>query len=257
MPSFVTVVCLAGSLGDGRAGRAPTRASTAGHRAREGGSGVRAVPHRPSSRGEGRRAGRDRGLQEGDGARSAGGRHSGGTGRRCTCGTIALDEAVSTAEQALKIAPANRGSASRARADRRGEGRPPPASAGRARREPDERHSASRTGDCESDRRSGSERARHARPALPARHRVREGHSAPRRSRTPAARRGSKVRACWRRPTRAPGEPRKRSICWTSRRQTTRACCRRWRSSTSASGAGRTRRTRMRVRSTSRPATRS
>ena len=50
---------------------------------------------------------RDRRVQARDGARSAGGRHSGASSPACTCGRT-VQEAIATAEQALKIAPANR-----------------------------------------------------------------------------------------------------------------------------------------------------
>ena len=175
-------------------------------------------------------AGRDRGLQESHRARIRWRQTSRRNWRRCTCGTIALDEAVSTAEQALKVAPANPeahrvlGLIAAAKVDLRP----------RQQGAPDanltsailhlEQAIANPIGEADPNARGTL-----ARLYLRADH-VREGHSAPRRSRTPAARRGSKVRACWHRPTRAPDEPRKRSTCWTSRPQTTRACCRRWRS---------------------------
>ena len=138
--------------------------------------------------------------------------------RGCTCGTIASTKPSSTAEQALKVAPANPeahrvlGLIAAAKID----SRPPAAGRGGRRR--------ARTPSSISKRRS---RIRSAKPI-----RTRAARSpasicaSPRTTKrfrfssisSASSRHGSMDRASWPRRTRARAERPKRSICWTSRR---------------------------------------
>ena len=146
----------------------------------------------------GRRLGRDCCLQESDRTST---RSSAGIRAESRPSILAARSALtkrrSTAEQALKLAPVN-DEAHRVLGHRRrvakvdSRPRPVAATAGRsARPGPRSRpFSISSKAVDASDRRSRSQRARHARPALSAHRGLRQGHSAPRRSRTPATRVG-------------------------------------------------------------------
>ena len=147
-----------------------------------------------------------------------------------------VDDAMAAAEQALKIAPANRRrtacsvSSPPRRSDSRG------AAAAGAAPTPNVTNAIQHLEKAiaEPDRRSRSERARERSPGFTC-----GSARTTRRFRSwsissASSRRGWTVRASWPRRTPARAEPPTRSICWMSRRMRIPACSPRWRTSTSA-----------------------